>query len=321
MKQAAFDWPVSRGGYHLASGPADAKGPGEGRPLCYVCPGRETGSPVQWRYDQPLAKPDRPVSGRRELFRVFAGLQLAPEAVLGFANQHGLLTCINPGDPIVPLPPYLPVPATLGGPGPTVSFGESLDLWFREIIDLREAVGLWDALNGVVPGLDQRFRWSADGRTVRYVETDQTVSDRQELGLEATLGDVLAAPPLADASVVFPAGPSDPRPPATVRLSQVIDDKLADRRIRVRTEIEMDDWTLHQALQPVNLLGAIWYQFLDLAFRGAGRRACEFCGQALPVLGASGTSRRRQRSDARFCSKRCQQNMNNRVKRESRGRA
>lgn len=273
MREAEFKWASSAGGYQVREG--------------YLFPVREEGSAPQFRYY-------RPIEERPDLFRRFGKLEVTPEAVTSFANTFGPLHSLSPTAGLLRPDPSLPRPPV----GEHVNFGEPLLLWAEEILHMRQAVDLWDMICGHRSGIEQRIRWSSDGRSVEYVEDAEALSAMAAWGLSPLFGTI-AAPPWADASVLFPSR-SDFEKPARARLAHLLDAKLADRRIRVtvQTYMDGDDWRLVQGLVPVNLLGALWYQLLREVTNGHGRRTCEACGKLLPPD---------SRPNKRTCDAKCRQ--------------
>ena len=89
---------------------------------------------------QLLSKPVEPLENDSALHRNFASLDLTEEAYLSFAAQYGLLG----GGLEAPIE----IPAGKAGAKQIVSVGEPVKAWTSEVESLRNAIHLWELVQG-----------------------------------------------------------------------------------------------------------------------------------------------------------------------------
>lgn len=111
----------------------------------------------------------RPKNG---LFRRFAGLKHSEDAILGFANKHGLLGKGESG--------FITEPASLRD---AFCLCEEVTDWYAAIRDMRWAVELWDILQTDTQSLVQLIKWSEDGQCVHYESSARVILPRTEISL------------------------------------------------------------------------------------------------------------------------------------------
>jgi hypothetical protein len=184
-----------------------------------------------------------PLQEHPALFRDFSVLVPREGALLGFANDHGLLGLEEPD-------------------------GDRLIRWRAEIISMSEVVGLWDCVQADSSALEGLFQWRPDGKEVEYRYPDVTADEHppsRDWGLFANTSD--------NAERVFSG---DLIGPARLRIQRVINEHLADRlAVKLLWSTRSDHLGVH--VVPINLVGALWLQ-CAAAIEGARQyRACKTC--------------------------------------------
>jgi hypothetical protein len=239
---------------------------------------------------------DRPVRARRYhplkehtgLFRVFAEMEPAREAIRAFAERFGSL-----GGNLTTSIVLYDQPA---GTGYAVGSGEALQDWAREIMELRWADRLLEAARrGDEEGLRQVIVWEEDGSGVKFI-THPDLEPAEWMRLK-TPGRVWWIAREGD-GILEKLRPGDLVQPALHHVQQVANKQLRGR-VSPRLLWDEERGRLNLYLVPEGLVGALWLQFAGAVERDTDFRRCSECGLWFEL--APGTAR----SDKLFCSNGC----------------
>ena len=213
----------------------------------------------------------------RALFRSFAELQPNELIVLGFANQYGSLGITANG----------PVFKESGGE-PNSGFlvsGETLSEWKNEILAMRSAVALWDAL--MKPDhsvLEALIRWTDVSEGARDVAV--LYFDPAALEFGGRMSFEIASEGTPEVLARFTRG--EMFGPARYALQRLINPKLREHPTvpkLLRESIKKGKESLRVRNAPESLISALWAQ---LAYAIDGDRLysrCEQCGTPVRSLG------------------------------------
>jgi hypothetical protein len=239
----------------------------------------------------PLAVP--------KLFRDFGECRIRHDDIVRFADRYGLLgveVWLN----------LCGVEDRIANSLSKSPRGEWVALWQNEILAMRTAIRVWDALSSglvspvqiwFVPG--QRFPWqsgfpsSADSIPGDAVMCLPGADD--DLGSFYHLTDIVAEDtPLR--------GPVLDSPEAAHRLLI----RQINHRIRSHCAPYLEQWTSRPLsallrVSPTNLLGALWWQFARAVTGEASYRQCKVCLQWIELS----TGDHGFRIDREFCSNEC----------------
>ncbi|MDX2253214.1 MAG: hypothetical protein NW202_13090 [Nitrospira sp.] len=256
-----FTWSVPDRGYVWRNDmKADIPlGTGERPPFLMVHPESKT----ETRYD-PLPD-DEDGSEDTPLFQQFADLDLSQETIKAFADRWGWLGASTRLAPSKSRKKIV-----------TVEKGESLEIWLREIQDVRRAVTLWKWSKRKDSAV--QVTWESKEcvrvRISRYAsKPDNGQKDPDEVLLHQRF--------LPDLFDKFRH--NNPVLPAQAALALLINKKLnglASPRLLLNRH-----GTIQGFVRPRNLLAAIWVQLYQ-AIQGQRRIvACKYCHQLMDVTG------------------------------------
>ena len=239
----------------------------------------------------------RPLRDQPGLFHRFADLEPTAAAILPFANRFGLLT----GGEQAVRPPWDPQPVatepsldeltTWRGDDTAILIAagkllpaESLLLWTHQIMRMKAAVQLFDALRGTDP----------DETIIRLLNLKEW--NPTEPTETSYLGFPIRIPKV-----------SDRVPFATGLLESFIDDAFSKRvshhwADRGLVPLRFMDGALKA--EPPNLLGAMWLQLAVAVEEGKQFKRCPGRGCGL-VWFEKSTATTGKREDAEFCSPSC----------------
>ena len=233
-----------------------------------------TNGSIDW---QKSARRYRPLALPISLFRNFADTELTEQAILQFANNYGLLgRTVNirmPNDQAL-----------------SIVQGESLDAWKQEILLMKAAMRLWDAIKTRdEEALSARVHW--DGNSgIRY-------DPRPDVGeMIHRIPELNEATPYINDTYDFQDG--DLIAPALKFLSWILNDKLEDA-VSVTTVVDVKRATFHMSFSPSILLTALWLQFALSVEQNEDFKKCRECKRWFAL--APGTAR----ADKEFCSSAC----------------
>jgi hypothetical protein len=238
------------------------------------------------------------------LFRIFAELPIEDRnAMLAFANKYGRL------GPRVWLETTRPDnPQQLVGAG-----GETLDVWVKEIEDMKRAVQIWGLLlNRNVAELSRYVRWEdeqlgPDGTSIArsdgwYYDSHPDMREKEKAMGMVGMGMIPPKIGWRLGSVISPAegvpfGKEDPTLPALFLLQRWVNDQLKTH-VMPKLLYDVTSGTQMPQFVPQNLLGAMWLQFA-LAVAGDKKyRACKVCHKWFEISGKNRITRL-------FCSDAC----------------
>lgn len=261
-----FRWRVPEGGYRWVRIRLDGQ-PGP-TPQWVLTDGVPLGGRYRFKDYAPLRT-------HPALFREFAGLEPAREAILRFAARYGWL-----GEPagLFPLQPRRGTSL--------VGTGEPFALWVKEITAMCEAVRLWQLLQAKdTKTLGQSIRWEGDRVVYR--------------GLRG--GTILASPD-HHPSRLDEWRRGDVRGPATVYAQQVINEHLKPRA-SPRLLREGQPPRLRLYFVPHTLIGALWLQLARAVDGEKAYRRCRRtgCGKFIEISRDTTGSR----ADRSYCSDAC----------------
>jgi hypothetical protein len=209
----------------------------------------------------------RPLEEKPELFSEFAGLDCTPESILGFANKYG----------------WLGKGTLIGfksedGSIPFDQTGEGLNLWVKEIEDMKKVYPIWRCLD---KQWERRLRFRIHWYNDTVFVSSEDIPDLKEF-LKANKNrltpDIFF--PLAserrneDVFNSFEKG--DVIAPAKFLLQSRINRKIKEG---VSPRILRDaSWILSPYIMPHSLLSAIWLQFYEAVTGQKRFTQCEVCG-------------------------------------------
>jgi hypothetical protein len=185
----------------------------------------------------------------------------------GFANKYGQLG--------------LAVPVTLEGES-TVRWGESLPVWTLEVLRMRQAVDLRDAIEDTdIRALERRIKWVERG--VFYYSHPATAKKKPPGYAVIRIATAGETP-----GVLARFVPGDVLEPAKFALQRIINKALKGA---VSPQLLFDDGELGFFEAPDSLRSAMWLQFAQAV---GGRKKiikCEHCDtwfQVAPGVGRDG---------------------------------
>jgi hypothetical protein len=234
-----------------------------------------------------------PLRETTALFRTFARTPLTRAGIADFANQYGLLGAGVTIDLIDPRRPEPDVEEPRVG-DPSEKLGEPFGAWVYQIVSMRRADDLWDAINRRdETKLRQHIHWvrRSDAHSVHY-NPDPSV-DFNESTPWGQLASTRETPEL-----IRQISTGDVYAPAWLYISRAINEHLPTS-VRFEAAWPAERAGLPLQFAPTGLLGAMWLQFA-LAVAGNKRyRACESCGtwyEVTPLVA---------RKSKMFCSGAC----------------
>jgi hypothetical protein len=256
----------------------------------------------RWVESHPIREPDqvrcpflthgRPIGagGFSGLFRVFADIAPAPEAITAFADRFGPLG----GNLAKQIPLYDQTDAKKV----PVGTGEPLEAWGAEILTMSYAIELWEAArNGDVASLANVIFWKPDGSGVEILghpgvppgQLPQAPANVERAWIAGThLGD--------DVLGRFTQG--DLVKPALHYVQSTVNRQLEGRASpRLLWDAKRERLGLY--IVPDGLVGALWLQFARAVERDSQFRQCAECGIWFEL--ARGTAR----ADKLYCSTPC----------------
>jgi hypothetical protein len=274
-----FHWPVFKSGYRWVRGRVhEGAGP----------PGEEEWALTEGFFQgDPLGRQYSPLKDFPALFRDFAQLRTDdPDAILAFANRYGKLGISSFMEFASPEKPNSRL----------VSIIETRQEWRRQILDMSEAVALWDLIRlRDRDGLSRCILWRQGGNGEHWTyDTHHELESGQ-------------APPSGRRRMQFIEPvldlfkPGDVFMPAMFLVQRWINEHLAEH---VSPHLLYDLALGAQVLNvvPHDLAGAMW---LQLARAIAGNKeyvACKECGRWIEVSHRQADRRTKRRE---FCSDAC----------------
>ena len=273
-----FHWRVSESGFEWVRHKYfEAKG--EGGEVEYLA---EVGDvwpsqprvPISYRTYEPLK--------RSALFKMLAGVDPTPAGILAFANEYGTL-----GDSAERV-------IVDGGSGypPRTTSSQSLSVWRREIVRMRHAVALWEAIKQGDSGfLSQHIQWDAPHNTARMNGFTYTVSTIFTMTFTLPSGM-----PEIDAMLNL----GDPIWPARLALREYVNYRLKELTLAPEIGWNYVHGKLHERIHfvPGDLVSALWLQLAKAIEGDLEYSQCDECGDWYEISGD-------RRADARFCSDPC----------------
>jgi hypothetical protein len=218
-------------------------------------------------------RPYEPLRQQPALFRIFAEVALDPDAILQFANAHGVLGA--------------PLSVWVTDKKKGLYAGESPNAWLGEIAAMREAVTLWDAAEQADQAVLRRFvHWASSPTRVDYHSDTNLV----EIASDDRSPEMLRR-----------FVPGELRSPARHYVQRVANAHL---RGRVSAQLLWDETRERMRLYsvPFSLIGALWLQFAQAIEGNEGNktfRHCQECGSKFEVAQRPGQERA-------YCSSACQ---------------
>jgi hypothetical protein len=291
----------------------DIKAPG-GEP--FLAPGKELGR--LWLEEAGHSFPDEYTkavpSAEPALHRRFADLDGSADAILGFANQYGLLSDVEVELNAV-------TPEAMGRNPFTLHFGEPLDAWRNEIASMRAALSLWNLTRADDTVINQAMPFTPG--EVGSMKAVIGNPDGPGFATELFLANELGYAPKGQQAELLP-GPShvyqsfdghlfagweleadatvtadmSPRERVFVALATLTNAHLAHR---IASLVEFDP-AVHRTVLitlPNCLAGAIWLQFAQAMDARTDYRRCSECRQWFQV------SPEVARADKSYCGDAC----------------
>jgi len=274
-KNVDFWWDVASEGYRWVK----AKAPGATGEELFLTTGAPLG-PIGYmrRRYQPLAE-------RPGLFRIFADLDPAPDAILSFADAYGHLTTDHSTAREGSDDASAQVRIELsGGEEPIIAEGEPLSFWLSEMDAIRHAVAIWDAVRARnAEALAQCIRWRDDG--VYYecasakAEPISTYADHPEFLRWFRKGDLVE--------------------PAILWLLGRLNARLERRTPALFQWSPERPGELHLVYIPGSLIEAMWLEFAFAVDESKDYRKCPQCGTWFEIAPD------KARANRLFCSSAC----------------
>lgn len=265
-------WTVAQSGYHWVD-TTEAFFEKESKPVRVLTSGVPLGvRSLVMRYD--------PVKAEPALFRNFAELEPTEEAIRQFANKYGLLG--------------ISIHILVEHEGKlTMSVGEELKVWAREIRDMRHAVEVLEAIEKEdYNELQRRFRVSPGEAAYEHDGRWEWIyheNIRPDLATYVAEDDLIS--------------------PAMFFIQRAINAKLTEHAAP-RLLYNPDQGSMVLRIVPKNLLGAMWLQFAEAIDSTRKFDRCEQCNRWFAVSPSERTSRK-------FCSDACK-SKNYRTRKEAR---
>lgn len=256
-----FTWNVARCGYRWVTQSGE-------RYLCAVDALEMPGGRDLLNRDQQT---HRPLERHTGLFREFAALRPTEAQVLTFADRYGLLERGS----------NLECDTRFGR---VAVHGEKLEDWKKEIMAMKAAVTLWDAISR-----GRKEKLAGFRRQFKLRSLPLEVQRRLHLDKD------------------------DPAMAAHSAVQRETDARLI-RHVVSRLVFAGDQPRLQVCLAPQNLLGAMWLQFAASVDALKTFLKCAQCGAPFEISRSPTTGKR---IDARFCSVRCRVNHNRGKKRQA----
>ena len=274
-RNVEFWWDVASEGYRWVK--ATARG-ASGEEL-FLTTGAPLG-PIGYmrRRCQPLAE-------RPGLFRIFADLDPAPDAILSFADAYGHLTrdrsTAREDSDNASAQEEIEL---LQGEEPLAAEGEPLSFWLGEMDAMRHAVAIWDAVRERnAEALAQCIRWREDG--VYYecasakAEPISTYADHPEFLRWFRKGDLVE--------------------PAILWLLGRLNARLERRTPALFQWSPERPGELHLVYIPGSLIEAMWLEFAFAVDESKDYRKCLQCGTWFEIAPD------KARANRLFCSSAC----------------
>jgi hypothetical protein len=226
------------------------------------------------------ARPQRPLQDHTGLFRDFSQLALEREAMLEFANEHGLLFGRS----------SFVLPADSRGklrPGTRVMAGERFEDWKSAVAEMKMMSELWRAITKRDLAVLQRFViWQEHYVGYRIPGGRQSIIANSRLDPNGFAG--------------FEKG--DLLLPSRIGLQSELNERLAGTQSTVPRLIRTANNDMQLSFCPPTLQAALWLQFAQSFASDYQIRKCRGCGKYFQV-GAGAT----KRADATTCSDTCRQ--------------
>ena len=182
--------------------------------------------------------------------------------------------------------------------GVPLGMGESLADWHHEILTMRLAIDIWEAVRrGDVDLLGQLILWNEDGSGVRIMSHPE-LTDRQLPDPPAYVERAWIASTHHGDDVLGRFVRGDLVKPALHYVQSTINQHL-ENRIGARLLWDTKRARLDLYTSPVDLIGAVWLQFARAVERDSKFRQCAECGTWFEL--APGTAR----ADKLYCSTPC----------------
>lgn len=280
-----FRWAVQPGAYSCRTATVVGK------------QGRQDYRTFVWVEGDNLALPPprryEPLAEQTGLFLTFAATPPTQEGILHFADRFGMLLDAR----VTVTPPTAGRRTKLRET--LAQHCEPYELWYSEILKMREAVRVWTMLEqGDHEGLASRIRWTKEGRRsqVEYDSHPELTRGAEPPPPDRRTTEVIASADVnADWLNRFAAG--DVVQPARVLLQRMLNRQFDDN---LRPHVSLDaDGVLDLCIRPATLLAALWLQFGRAACEHKQYRECLVCGNPFEV------SPETARTNRRFCSTAC----------------
>lgn len=211
----------------------------------------------------------------RFLFREFAELETDKDAIRSFANVWGFLQGYSGA--------WIQVASKRRD-----IYGESFTIWKTEIQNLKRLTNLWEAIKAGKTDPIRQFIRMDSGR-LNY-------SNESSEDYPIAVGHLFAGPGLRE-ELLSSAEADDFAALGNRLLADFINVELRDR---TATKLELYNERLETEVNPVGLIGAMYFQFAMAIANETALRRCETCGTWMGI--GEGVGRR----EKRYCSAACQ---------------
>ena len=235
------------------------------------------------------------------LFAQFADIRPDEESFRGWANEHGRLIDVEQDlkNHVFIFPQYEPLDETdvdyqrSRGAGIMEKDGryyrrakaDPLGFWLREYRELSFAVMLWELAQNNDQRLDGILEWNQESKRIhvnKIWKEKLNEIDFTRFGKDETYNPISGAGRDRihnfDLRSVFKGGKFNAAKAASIYVQQEVTRKLAEYSLQLTFRSD-DDGELRKALEPTNLLAAMWHQ-LYLAQTGEIQlRRCSLCGK------------------------------------------
>ena len=248
-----------------------------------------------------------PLRSAPGLFRIFAETEPTKEGILAFADKFGTLTegvfiIIESASEKELQAAGLPCGPTFREGRIGSLKGEYLHRWRYEILEMRDAVFLWDLIRTPDDAaLRAHVSWIPTRKSGEFAvafRLDRKTPWPDTLGSQKGIESLALIPPPPAAT---PYSLGELKLPVVEYLADAINSHLKED-VSPRIGWDRDLGRLALSFVPSTLLGAMWLQFAQAANANADYRECENCGRMFEV---SRTAARSARSDRLFCTDAC----------------
>jgi hypothetical protein len=246
---------------------------------------------------RPPVRRYHPLQEQTGLFLIFAGTPPTEEGILTFANRFGML--LNATVTVTTPPPGGRKKAKRNET--LAPHEEGYELWRTAILEMRNAVQLWQFLEqGDTESLARHIRWKkgeGKGQQAEYDSHPGLPAGKNPPAPDRRTQEVIAEPS------EYGSQPSQLRPGDVVSVVPVLLHRWINRQLEGQLQtfvaLDPDAGGLKMVVTPSNLLAGMWLQLTQAVCDHKQFRACMVCDNPFEL------SPETARTNRRFCSIAC----------------